>query len=189
LSRYANVTSTLALVIALGGTSYAAVTITGRNVRNGSLTGADIRANSLHSAQVSGLRSSDFAKGQGGGARGPRGPAGPPGQTGPAGSAGSALAWASVGSNGVIDTASSSGIALVSHGLGTYCLNRTAGAVANVVVTQRFTIGQAPVGFTATADATTINDAGCPTGTDILVETSGAGTPGADMPFYIAVIA
>jgi hypothetical protein len=38
-----------ALAVALGGTSYAAVTITGKNVRNSSLTGADIKNNSLTS--------------------------------------------------------------------------------------------------------------------------------------------
>ncbi|MFN8132815.1 MAG: hypothetical protein U0R70_14825 [Solirubrobacteraceae bacterium] len=49
---YANVMSTLAVVIALGGTSYAAVAITGRQVRNGSLSGVDIRGDSLTGAQV-----------------------------------------------------------------------------------------------------------------------------------------
>jgi hypothetical protein len=33
----------LALFVALGGTSYAALTITGKNVRNGSLTGKTSR--------------------------------------------------------------------------------------------------------------------------------------------------
>jgi hypothetical protein len=44
---YANVVATLALFIALGGSSYAALTVTGSNVRNGSLTGKDIKRNSL----------------------------------------------------------------------------------------------------------------------------------------------
>ncbi len=37
---YANVTATLALFLALGGTSYAAISITGSNVQNGTLTGS-----------------------------------------------------------------------------------------------------------------------------------------------------
>ena len=49
---YANVVATLALFIALGGSSYAALTITGKNVRNGSLTGKDIKRNSLTGRQI-----------------------------------------------------------------------------------------------------------------------------------------
>ena len=56
---YANVTSTLALCFALAGTSYAAVTITGKDVKNASLKGKD------------------FAPGQlPAGPQGPQGPAG-----------------------------------------------------------------------------------------------------------------
>jgi hypothetical protein len=44
---YSNVIATFALFIALGGTSYAAIKITGRNVTNGSLTGKDIKKRSV----------------------------------------------------------------------------------------------------------------------------------------------
>jgi hypothetical protein len=40
---YANLTATAAMFIALGGSSYAAIKITGSNVANGSLAGADIK--------------------------------------------------------------------------------------------------------------------------------------------------
>jgi hypothetical protein len=49
---YANVVATLALFIALGGSSYAALTVTGKSVRNGSLTGKDVKRNSLTGRQV-----------------------------------------------------------------------------------------------------------------------------------------
>jgi hypothetical protein len=49
---YANVVATLALFIALGGSSYAALTVTGKNVRNGSLTGKDVKRNSLTGRQI-----------------------------------------------------------------------------------------------------------------------------------------
>jgi hypothetical protein len=39
--------SALALVVALGGTGYAAVAITGKDVKNGSLTGKDVKNRSL----------------------------------------------------------------------------------------------------------------------------------------------
>ncbi len=51
---YANVVATLALFIALGGSSYAALKITGRNVKNNSLTGLDIRNGTLLAADFAG---------------------------------------------------------------------------------------------------------------------------------------
>jgi len=51
---YANVLATIAVFIALGGTSYA-VTVTGDDVPNGSLTGKDIAKNSLQDADINGL--------------------------------------------------------------------------------------------------------------------------------------
>ena len=50
---YANVASTLAVVLALSGSAYAAATITGRDVKNNSLTGTDVATGSL---QVSDLK-------------------------------------------------------------------------------------------------------------------------------------
>ena len=82
----------LALFVALGGTGYAALTITGAQVRNSSLTGADIRNASLTGADVRdrSLRAADFAAGQlPSGARGETGAAGPKGDRGPAGPNGS----------------------------------------------------------------------------------------------------
>jgi hypothetical protein len=79
---HATVVAYLALFVALGGSSYAAVTITGRDVRDGSLTGRDIRNNSLTGrdvrditgrdvrnnsltgADVARLRRGDFLRGQ-----------------------------------------------------------------------------------------------------------------------------
>ena len=52
---YANVMSTLAVFIALGGSSYAAVSITGRDVRDGSLTARDLRRNSLGGGRDKGV--------------------------------------------------------------------------------------------------------------------------------------
>jgi hypothetical protein len=105
-ARAANVTALLALVVALGGTSYAAVTITGKNVKNSSLTGADIKNNSVAGVDVrnnsvssgdvkdGSLLTRDFRAGQlPRGAIGPQGPKGDKGDPGPvSGAAGGALA-------------------------------------------------------------------------------------------------
>jgi hypothetical protein len=99
--KYANVTATLALFVALGGTSYAAATISGSDVQNGSLTGSDIRNESLKSRDVDNgsltggdlkngsLRAADFKAGDlPAGPQGATGPQGPPGVQGPQGPAG-----------------------------------------------------------------------------------------------------
>jgi hypothetical protein len=88
---YGNVTATVALIVALGGTSYAAVTITGSSVKDSSLTGADIKNSSLTSSDIknASLLASDFKAGQlPAGPAGAAGPAGPAGATGPQGPAG-----------------------------------------------------------------------------------------------------
>lgn len=42
----------LALFVALGGAAYAAVVVTGKQVRNGSLTGVDFKKRSLHGSKL-----------------------------------------------------------------------------------------------------------------------------------------
>jgi hypothetical protein len=49
---YANVMSTLAVFIALGGSSYAAITISGSSIRNRSISGAKLRKNTLTGRQI-----------------------------------------------------------------------------------------------------------------------------------------
>jgi hypothetical protein len=49
---YANVTATLALFIALGGSSYAALKISGREIKAHTITGKNIKRNSLGRRQI-----------------------------------------------------------------------------------------------------------------------------------------
>ena len=49
---YANVMSTLAVFIALGGSSYAAVTINGSSIKNHTIRGAKLHRNTLTGAQI-----------------------------------------------------------------------------------------------------------------------------------------
>lgn len=82
---YANVVASLALFIALGGSSYAALSLTGKDVMNNSLTGADIKRSSIVSSDIRNrsLLSSDFKPGQlPAGAPGQQGPPGPQGERG-----------------------------------------------------------------------------------------------------------
>jgi hypothetical protein len=50
--NYANVTATLALFVALGGSSYAALNITGRDVKDGSLTHRELKRNTLGGTRI-----------------------------------------------------------------------------------------------------------------------------------------
>lgn len=91
---YANVTSSLALFVALGGVSYAAVTLPAnsvgtRQLRRNSVTGAKVENHSLTAADIAG-----------GLPAGPTGAAGPAGATGAAGPQGVAGAQGPVGATG-----------------------------------------------------------------------------------------
>lgn len=46
------VVALIALFVALGGSSYAALTITGKNIKNGSITGKDVKKGSLTGKQI-----------------------------------------------------------------------------------------------------------------------------------------
>ena len=88
---FANVTSIVALFVALGGTAAAAVMITGKNVADGSLTGRDVKNSSLGSMKIKdrGLLAKDFKAGQlPAGPQGVQGPQGTGGADGRAGAAG-----------------------------------------------------------------------------------------------------
>lgn len=93
-TRYANVTATLALFVALGGTSYAAVTITGADIEDASIKSADLAQAAVTSAKVrnGSLTVKDFRSGElwpgATGARGPVGPEGPAGARGAQGDRG-----------------------------------------------------------------------------------------------------
>ena len=84
---YANVTATVAIFVALGGTSYAVATgsIDSRELKNNGVRGKDIRNNDVRSKDIRdrSLLRKDFKAGQL--PAGPIGPQGPKGDTGPSG--------------------------------------------------------------------------------------------------------
>jgi hypothetical protein len=88
---YANVVASIALFAALGGSSYAAFSITGKQVKDNSLTAKDVRNASLTSQDVrdQSLLAQDFKQGQlPAGPQGPRGDTGAPGPKGDPGEPG-----------------------------------------------------------------------------------------------------
>jgi hypothetical protein len=181
------VVASLALLVALGGTGYAASLALPRN----SVTTVQVKDYSLLAR--------DFKRGQL--PRGPQGPTGPQGQTGPqgpagpAGSAGAAnVKWALVRPNGSV-AAQSGGISVGAHpSAGNFIVNfggavtgkaiLASGAYNNDASDQR--------GETTAGPCGTGEDRTCPTGFNttsyVFVQTrSNSGTP-ADHSFYVAVI-
>lgn len=73
---YSNIVSTLCLFMLLGGSAYAAATVTGKNIKNSSITGKDVKNRSL--------TKKDFR----GSVRGRQGPSGAPGVNGASGISG-----------------------------------------------------------------------------------------------------
>jgi len=120
-----NVVSYLALFVALGGTSYAAVklpanSVTSKQIKKGAVASSDLRANAVTSAKVKdgSLLRKDFKAGElpSGGAKGEAGAAGAPGtscapgakgEAGPKGDAGAAGGTGAPGAKG--DTGSAGG--------------------------------------------------------------------------------
>jgi hypothetical protein len=84
--RYATVASTAALVVALGGTSYAAAMITGHDIKDGTVTTADVKNHNLKLKDLSsGARSGLTGATGATGATGPTGATGATGAQGPIG--------------------------------------------------------------------------------------------------------
>ncbi len=209
---YANVVASMALFIALGGVSYAAVklprnsvgpaqikkhAVTGSKVKNSSLTGSDIKNSSLRGGDVrnSSLTGSDVkdgsltAKDFNGsvqGAPGPQGPQGPQGATGDTGAKGDP------GSSAVRLFASVASDGTLGRNSGATAAGRYIAMAGFYVVT--FDADLTDCVFIATvgtddaliASGGMISTARLGKNTVRVATTSGAGS-GLDRPFYLAV--
>jgi hypothetical protein len=195
------VLSCVALLLALGGVSYAA-TVLPRN----SVGTAQLRNNAVTSAKVKNrsLRAVDFARGQlprgargpigPTGSRGPTGPAGATGQRGPTGSSGaSSIRWALVKADTTI-VAQSGGISVTSHTPGVYILNfgsavNTKLILASPAQAGNDTAARGPV--SAGPCGGTPEGGPCPSPTNttsfVRVLTYNSGDVGGDRAFYVAV--
>lgn len=90
--RHGTAIAYLALFLALGGSAYAAVTVTGKNIKDGTVTGRDVKNRSLSTSELTPTALGSL-KGQPGpagpqGSKGDRGEQGPAGPTGPGGQKG-----------------------------------------------------------------------------------------------------
>ncbi len=134
---YANVMSSLAVFLVIGGGAAFAATQLPKN----SVGSKQIRKNAVNSAKVKdhSLQAADFKEGQlpagPKGATGATGAAGPKGETG---AAGSAIAYAKVNANGTVDASLSKNVtsANVEHsGTGEYCFHGLSFTPKNAMAT------------------------------------------------------
>jgi hypothetical protein len=178
------VLASIALTVALGGTSYAAVQRLPRN----SVTTFQVKDFSLLSR--------DFKRGQiPAGPVGPTGPTGPTGPAGPAGPAGTSnIKWALVKGDGTI-LQQSGGIEVQSHTTGTYIVDFNSGALngklivvspaqANSDTGSRGTVSAGPCGGTPEGSNCSVrNDT-----THVRVQTYSSGGALANHAFYVALM-
>jgi hypothetical protein len=178
---YANVMATIAVFVALGGSSYAAITLT-----RGSVKGKHIAKNAVTSPKVKNgsLRKKDFRAGAlAPGPRGPQGERGEQGLKGDQGAPGSAVAYGYVRADGTFDAARSKNLlasALTSGNI--YCL-RFATAPTNLVASVDATAGGfATVSGNAASLATNCGVV-LPTANVLAVTATPGG--GAPRPFFV----
>jgi hypothetical protein len=182
----AMVVACLALVVALGGTGYAA-TVLPRN----SVGAAQLKNNAVTAAKVKNfsLLRQDFRPGQlPAGARGPAGPAGAAGPAGPG------ARWALVRADGTIIAQSGGVTPTAKPSLGAYILDFGSTVAGKLIIAS--SANAADLGDRGTVSAGicggTTEGSTCPTGNDtnhVRVITRQAGDDRAgDHPFYVAVI-
>jgi hypothetical protein len=188
------VVACLALLVALGGTSIAAVS---QLVPRNSVGTPQLKNNAVTSAKVKNrsLLRADFKAGQiPAGPTGPAGAQGPAGPAGPAGAAGPTAKWALVRPDGGI-AAQSGGITLTAKpGAGQYILNFGSAVTGKLIIassahandlTFRGVVSAGPCGGGAEGSV-------CPAGNDtnnVRVFTDNAGeTATEDHAFYVAVV-
>jgi len=109
--RYANVTATIALFVALGGSSYAAIKLPANSVSTKQIKKGAVTLNRISSGARAALK----------GQKGERGPQGPQGPAGAAGvSSGTPVLWATVNNGNTVADRSSHAVGATPFGTGEY---------------------------------------------------------------------
>jgi hypothetical protein len=194
---YANVVASLALFAALGGSSYAAISITGKQVRDGSLSGRDVRNASLTGKDVGdrSLLARDFKSGQlpagPRGAQGPLGTQGPKGDKGDPGAPGSSVAFAKItltGGGATVDAARSKNFTTATvtrPSAGVACITGLPFTPKNMVVSADAAAGT-PTTLSAVG-ALAPDDLGPCAGAQAAVVIKDPASANADDSFYVAM--
>jgi hypothetical protein len=205
---YSNVIASLALFVALGGASYAAVALPANSVgtkqlKTNAVTGSKLKRNAVSSAKVKdgSLQRGDFASGtllhgpQGPtgrqGVQGPKGDPGVPGLAGPKGERGdpgSALAYAHVNADGTVDDSRSRGISsanVTKRITSSYCFHDLAFTPDNAVATIDYGGSSTGREIAQVEIATSGAAVDCAPGETIEVATANPSTGFTPQPFWV----
>ncbi|HEX6654011.1 MAG TPA: hypothetical protein VF072_14800 [Thermoleophilaceae bacterium] len=131
--RHTTAVAYLALFAALGGSAYAAVTVTGKQIKDATITGKDVKNRSLGAGKLSASAIGSLAGERGpAGPQGPAGPKGAPGKQGPTGSAGATGEQGPQGPTGLanVEYRVSAGKTVAKNGTVTDTVNCSSGKVA-----------------------------------------------------------
>lgn len=193
--NHATIVAYVALFVALGGSSYAAVKINGKNIKNKSIAGEKLKARTITGGKVQkntltgseirdgSLLAKNFKAGQL--PAGPAGPQGAPGLPGEPGPPGTALAFAHVNADGTLETANTKNVAAsnISHTTGIYCFSGLSFTPRNVVASLDPGSGLG-AGEIATAWVK-LGRNGCGPGTQVSVNITQSGIGFQDRAFFI----
>ena len=105
--RHTTAVAYVALFAALGGSAYAAVTVTGKQIKDGTVTGKDVKNRSLGAGKLSASAIGSLA--------GERGPAGPQGAPGPKGDPGKQGATGPAGATGAQGPQGAAGVTNIEY--------------------------------------------------------------------------
>lgn len=175
---YANVMATIAVFVALGGSSYAALRIGSSQIVNNSVRTQDLRNNDVRSTDVRNgtLLKRDFKSGQI-----------PAGRQGPAGPAGSARAHVEVRGTTPLQIVAGSGTGIdsVTRGdsLGLYCVD-TSFSDAKAAVASPDTPNRTAAASADRAVIAGLPPGTCPAGTTVVVRTGSIGAGGVSAGFF-----
>lgn len=131
--RHTTAVAYVALFAALGGSAYAAVTVTGKQIKDGTITGKDVKNRSLGASKLNASALGSLAGERGpAGPQGERGPKGDPGKQGPIGPAGATGEQGPQGSPGLanVEYRVSGGKSVPKDGDASDQVNCTSGKVA-----------------------------------------------------------
>jgi hypothetical protein len=170
---YANVMSSIAVFLVLGGAAVAATQLPKNSVGTKQLKKEAVSLAKIKKGAKNALQ----------GAAGPAGPAGPQGPKGDTGAAGTALGFARVESNGVVDASKSKNVtsANVTHPeTGAYCFSGLGFTPLNAVATPQFFNPQPSMIHTFIGDFEA-----CPPGTQVSVVIKSEGNTLRNVPFMI----
>lgn len=181
---YANVMSSIAVFLVLGGAAFAAIklpknSVGAKQLKNNAVTSAKVKDGSL--------LGSDFAAGQlPAGTQGPEGPKGPKGPEGEAGAPGTALGYARVASDGTIDPATSKGVISAVTAGGSLICFELAFQPRNVVATiEAYATDQTNSEYGTVVSGVGKGFSACPEGTDAYIATSNLSGSSVHLPVFV----